>query len=110
MAQKVQVELIDDLDGESPAQETVWFGLDGKEYEIDLTDKHALALRENLEDYITAGRRAGSRSKTALVKATNRNDPERVQAVREWAKAHGLQVADRGRVPANVWQAFQQAS
>ncbi|MGH3966503.1 MAG: histone-like nucleoid-structuring protein Lsr2, partial [Pseudonocardiaceae bacterium] len=47
MAQKVAVLLIDDISGE-PADETVRFGLDGKDYEIDLTAKHALALRENL--------------------------------------------------------------
>ena len=44
MAQKVTVELEDDLDG-GPADETVRFGVDGSEYEIDLSTKNAAAFR-----------------------------------------------------------------
>ncbi|WP_028935482.1 histone-like nucleoid-structuring protein Lsr2 [Pseudonocardia spinosispora] len=104
MSQKVQVQLVDDLDGD-PADETVRFSLDGRDYEIDLTARHALALRENLADYIDAGRKAGTG-----VKAASRPDRERVRAVREWGKANGFELADRGRVPAEVWTAYEKAS
>ena len=58
MAQKIQILLIDDLDG-SEADGTVRFGLDGTEYEIDLNAEHAQALRDALARYVQAARRAG---------------------------------------------------
>ncbi len=58
MAQKIHVELVDDVDG-SPAAETVSFGLDGVQYQIDLSEGNATALREALAPYIGHGRRAG---------------------------------------------------
>lgn len=60
MAQKVQIILEDDLDG-SEATETVAFGLDGSQYEIDLNDKHAAAFRKAMEKYIEKGRRTVAR-------------------------------------------------
>jgi hypothetical protein len=59
VAQKIQVLLIDDLDG-SKADGTVRFGLDDTEYEIDLTAGHAQALRDALSRYVQAARRAGA--------------------------------------------------
>ena len=58
MAQKIQILLIDDLDG-SEAEGTVRFGLDGTDYEIDLNGEHARALRDALARYVHAARRAG---------------------------------------------------
>ena len=58
MAQKVTVELEDDLDG-GPADETVRFGLDGSDYEIDLSKKHAAAFRRKLAPFIEQARTAG---------------------------------------------------
>lgn len=63
MAQKVVVELVDDLDGK-PAEETVVFGLDGREYEIDLSVKNAEKMRKALSGYVEAGRKTGGRKKT----------------------------------------------
>lgn len=63
MAQKVLVEMIDDLDGTSEAEETVEFGLDGASYEMDLTFAHADDLRTVLEPYVAAARRTGGRLK-----------------------------------------------
>jgi hypothetical protein len=109
MAQKVQVQLIDDLDGESVADETVRFALDGRDYEIDLSRYHAEALRENLADYINAARKTGRKAKAETTAGNGqRNDRGLVRKVRDWARANGHQISDRGRIPADVWNAYQQ--
>ena len=53
MANKTVVLLEDDIDG-SEASQTVFFALDGAEYEIDLNDGHANVLREALERFTNA--------------------------------------------------------
>ncbi len=108
MAQKIQVLLIDDLDG-TEAEGTVRFGLDGTEYEIDLKAEHARALREGLARYVSAARRAGGPTasrggRRAPVSRLNTTE------VREWAKAQGIEVKDRGRVPAELVVKFKEAT
>jgi hypothetical protein len=112
MAQKVQTLLIDDLDG-GPAEGTVRFGLDGTEYEIDLSAKHAEAMREALEPYVNAARRASG----SATRRPGRNGRRTATAagpdstaVREWAKAQGMEVKDRGRVPAELVVKFKAAT
>jgi putative intracellular protease/amidase len=111
VAQKIQTLFIDDLDG-SPAEGTVRFGLDGTEYEIDLNEKHAKALRDALASYVSAARRAsGSARRPARTgrrpaSANGLNTTE----VREWAKAQGIDVKDRGRVPAELVVKFKAAT
>ena len=61
MAKKVTVTLVDDFDGEGAADETVEFGLDGVSYEIDLSSKNAAKLRNDLKQWVDAGRRVGGR-------------------------------------------------
>ncbi|ARX87877.1 hypothetical protein SMD44_07359 [Streptomyces alboflavus] len=111
MAQKVQVLLIDDLEG-GEADETVEFGLDGKQYVIDLKDKNAKKLRKALEPFLAAGRktgggRGGSGKRSAGSKAGGGQD---TAAIRSWAKENGFEVNDRGRVPANIREAYEKAS
>jgi hypothetical protein len=101
---------VDDLDG-TDAEGTVRFGLDGAEYEIDLNAAHAEALREALAPYVSAARRAGggTRRPARAVRrapATGLNTTE----VREWAKAQGIDVKDRGRVPAELVVKFKAAT
>lgn len=112
MAQKVQTLLIDDLDG-GQADGTVRFGLDGAEYEIDLSAEHAEALRTALAPYLGAARRApGSvarRPSRSGRRAANASGPDPT-AVREWAKSQGMEVKDRGRVPAELVVRFQAAT
>ena len=110
MAQKIQTLFIDDLDG-SAADGTVRFGLDGTEYEIDLNAEHARALRDALARYVQAARRArvGGRRPARgghRVSASGVDNTE----VREWAKAQGIDVKDRGRVPAELVVKFKAAS
>ena len=108
MAQKVTVALVDDLDGET-AEETVVFGLDGKSYEIDLTGRNASTLRDALAEYVAAARRAGGRRGSRGVSAAGRVsavDREQNQAIREWARKQGMKVSDRGRIPAELSEAY----
>lgn len=111
VAQKVQVLLVDDLDG-GEADETVTFALDGKSYEIDLTTANADRLRESLADFVKAGRRtgraSGGRGKGRAAAATGGSQD--TAKIRAWAKESGYEVNDRGRVPANIREAYEKAN
>ena len=109
MAQKIQVLLIDDLDG-SAADGTVRFGLDGAEYEIDLNAEHAQALRDALSRYVQAARRAGGSARRPARGGRRAAGGAESTKVREWAKAQGIEVKDRGRVPAELLARFRAAS
>ena len=110
MAQKIQTLFIDDLDG-SPAEGTVRFGLDGTEYEIDLNEKHAKALRDGLAGYVSAARRvSGSARRVARAGRRTSASGLNTTEVREWAKAQGIEVKDRGRVPAELVVKFKAAT
>ncbi len=106
MAQKVETLLIDDLDG-SHAEGTVRFSVDGTDYEIDLSASHAQQLRDALAPYISAARRAGASSRRTGQKTARPPDPTEV---REWARAQGIDVKDRGRVPADLIAKFKAAT
>jgi nucleoid-associated protein Lsr2 len=108
MASKVEVHLLDDIDG-TKADETLKFGLDGTLYEIDLNTKHAEKLRTALAQYVTHARRIGRGQVVATrsrAQAPARTDREQNQAIRDWAKAKGLDVSDRGRIPANIVEQY----
>ncbi|MFE5794404.1 Lsr2 family protein [Streptomyces roseolus] len=110
MAQKVQVLLVDDLDGVE-ADETVTFALDGKTYEIDLTTANAEKLRGLLEPYTTSGRRTGGRTTAGRGKGRVATSGSQDTAkIRAWAKENGMEVNDRGRVPAHVKAAYEDAN
>ncbi|MGC5168630.1 histone-like nucleoid-structuring protein Lsr2 [Luteimicrobium sp. DT211] len=101
MAQKVQVLLVDDLDG-GAAEQTVTFALDGVSYEIDLNDKHAAELREAFATWIGHARKVTGRAATRPGRRPARGGGSEATQVREWARANGLTVSDRGRIPADV--------
>ena len=107
MAQKVTVELEDDLDG-GPADETVRFGVDGSEYEIDLSKKNAAALRRKLAPFIEHARKAGRGPRRRPPRTVSGR--ERSGDIRAWAKQAGIAVSDRGRIPASVVEQYQAAS
>jgi hypothetical protein len=108
MAQKVNIVLVDDLDG-SEATETVSFGLDGNTYEIDLSDKNAGGLRDALAPYVANARKTagGRRGRKATTTSTLGPSP---RLVRDWARSNGYEVSDRGRVPADVIAAYEAAN
>ena len=111
MAQKINVELVDDLDG-SKAEETVSFGLDGSSYEIDLSKKNAQQLRDTLAKYVGAGRRA-SRSGSGGGRGRRRGgaptDRSQLSHIRQWAREQGLNVSERGRISAELMEKYQSA-
>ena len=110
MAQKVQTLFVDDLDG-SAAEGTVRFGLDGTDYEIDLNADHAQALRDALARYAGAGRKVGAGARRQ-VRASRKAPANGVKTteIREWAKAQGIEVKDRGRVPGELVVKFKAAT
>lgn len=116
MAQRVNVVLVDDLDG-NEAAETVSFALDGVDYEIDLSEEHAAQLRDALALYIGHGRRTGGsrrasggrrRSGSAAAGRTSGGGPSAAE-IRAWARENGLDVSERGRVSAEVREAYEAA-
>ena len=110
MAQKIQTLFIDDLDG-STAEGTVRFGLDGAEYEIDLNAGHAKELRDVLARYVDAARRvSGSARKPARGSRRGPAGGLNTTEVREWARAQGIEVKDRGRVAADLMVKFKSAT
>ena len=107
MAQKVQIILEDDLDG-GEADETVSFALDGTSYEIDLNEDNATKLREALATYVGHARKVtGSRGRGRAKSATGSGPSPK--EVREWARENGHDVPDRGRIPAEVREAYDAA-
>jgi hypothetical protein len=110
MAQRVNVVLVDDIDG-SDASETVGFALDGVDYEIDLSDKHAAALRDAVSLYVgharrTGGRRKGGRRSSAPAATGDVSAAD----IRAWARENGWDVPERGRVSAEVREAYAAAN
>ena len=107
MAQRIQMLFIDDIDG-GEAAGTVRFGLDGTQYEIDLSAAHGDELRKALEQYIAHARRTGGTARRA---ARSRRGSGAVDTakVREWAKGQGIEIKDRGRVPASVVEQYKTA-
>ncbi|WP_028649052.1 Lsr2 family protein [Nocardiopsis sp. CNT312] len=110
MAQKVQVLLVDDIEG-GDAEETVSFGLDGTVYEIDLNGSNASKLREALSPFVQAGRKAPiKRTKSAGKGGRAASSRERSAEIRAWAKAQGKSVNERGRIPASIVAEYEAVS
>ena len=102
MATKITVALEDDLDG-GPASETVRFGLGGAQYEIDLNKKNARAFRKKLTPFVEHARKAGPGQRPARTASSRQRSVD----IRAWAKAKGLAVSDRGRIPASVVDQYE---
>jgi hypothetical protein len=107
MAKRIIHQLIDDLDGKT-ADETVTFGLDGVQYEIDLSKKNAARLRAAFAPFAEAGTRigrglvVGRRGGPARGRAPAKADPDQNRAIRAWAQARGIAVSDRGRIKQEI--------
>ena len=113
MAKKVTVTLVDEFDGDGPADETVEFSIDGVSYEIYLSAKNAKKLREDLKQWIDAGRRVGGRRRGRSGgpgRGRASIDREQSAAIREWARRSGHKVSTRGRIPAEIIDAFHAAT
>ncbi len=108
MARKVQMILLDDMDG-SEAKRTVTFALDGKSYEIDLNEANLDKLSGALAPFVEKARKTATtaRRSTGTRRATTGGSD--ASAVRTWARENGFEVSDRGRVPKEVRDAYDQA-
>jgi len=110
MAKQTRVILIDDLDG-SEASESLRFALDGIEYELDLSEDNAQALRGSLERYIKAARRVGGRrQRGSAQRSSNGGGKSDARAIRVWAHEKGIEVPERGRIPADIREQYEAAS
>ena len=111
MSRVTEVRLVDDIDG-SNASETVTFGLDRRQYEMDLSKKNAARLRDALAPFVASARRSSGRRRSSNGSMTQKpaTNRERTAAIREWAREHGHKVADRGRIPASVIDAYEKAA
>ena len=108
MAQRVNIVLVDDLDGGN-AEETVRFGLDGSSYEIDLSATHAKDLRTALEPFVAVARKSATRGPRAGRQGTpSRNND--VAQIRQWARENGYTVSERGRIQADIVEAYRKAN
>lgn len=101
MAIKTQVILIDDVDG-SEAQETVAFGIDGATYEIDLSAHNAARIRSVLDEFVGKARKADARRGRSRRRARHHGNGPGSAAVRAWARENGIEVNERGRIPADL--------
>jgi hypothetical protein len=99
----VQTLLVDDLDG-SPADHADFpFALDGKQYEIDLSAENQARLLEAVAPFIAAARRTG-RGRQPVKPAKRSKDTPKIRA---WARENNWDIADRGRIPAEVLEAYE---
>lgn len=106
MAQRTILLLEDDIDG-SPADVTIDFALDGQQYAIELNAKHAAQLRDDLAPYIAAGRKSGRAANRNPASASASGDNAKI---REWARANGHTVGDRGRIHGSIKTAYAAAT
>ncbi|MUL40739.1 Lsr2 family protein [Streptomonospora sp. PA3] len=109
MSRKVEVLLVDDLEG-GPADESVEFGIDGKSYQIDLSSANAKKLRETLSPYLSGARKvpqAGRKGQGR--KKSSGGSSRRAAEIRSWAKQAGKSVNDRGRIPAEIVAEYEAA-
>jgi hypothetical protein len=106
VARRVEIVLEDDLDG-STADETVKFGLDGKDYEIDLSAEHATQLREALAPFVENGRRLSGKKRSSQ---RGQGSGSAAGAIRAWARENGVPVNERGRISADVVEKYNAAT
>jgi hypothetical protein len=113
MATVTRTYMVDDLDGSAEDVENIQFSLDGDHFEIDLSAANAARLREKLERFIEAGHHVKEqkpkRRGPQQVITTAAVSKEHTQAIRHWAKEHGYQVSERGRIPTTIRKAFEAA-
>ncbi len=110
MAKKTEVvvTMTDDLDG-GKAESSVAFAFEGTSYEIDLGKRNLSAMQKAFAPYISAARKVPSPRRSSARSVPVRSSKEDLSAIREWAKANGHQVSDRGRIAGDVQEAYRAA-
>lgn len=113
MATKHISQITDDLDGtvlEQGEGKQITFSIEGRAYEIDLSDSNADKFYKALTPYVDAARSVSSGGSARGNRTARAKSDLDLGAVREWARANGHTVSDRGRVPSTVIDAFKAAS
>ena len=114
MAVKYEMRYVDDIDGTELDQDevnSIAFSFDGKEFTIDLSAENADAFRTAIEPYIDAAQKvSGGAKRKPARKASAKSSTGDTKAIREWARENGYEVSDRGRIPADVMEAYAAAN
>ncbi|MGQ4598984.1 Lsr2 dimerization domain-containing protein [Nocardia sp. R6R-6] len=110
MARKVVVTLVDDYDGRSQAEETVSFAMDGVAFEMDLSTENAGQLREFFEQWVPYARKVGRARRGRGGAPRSVTEREQATVIREWARKNGIDVSARGRIAAEVVEAYKKAN
>lgn len=113
MATRQIAQVIDDLDGttlEEGEGKQLTFSIEGRAYEIDLSQKNADKFYAALAPYVDAARPIGSPSRSGSPRRSRSTNPADLNAIREWARANGHTVSDRGRIPASIVDAYKAAN
>ena len=109
VAQKVSVTFACDYDSkEIPSGEehlTRSFSLDGRDYEIDLCEKHSQKFDEVMKRFSERARKVSGRVGKAKRRTTAHR--RRSAEIRAWAKRSGMEISDRGRIPSQVIQKYE---
>ena len=105
MAKETIVRITDDIDG-SDAVESIRFGFRGIDYDIDLNAKNVAAMEKSLEKWIQHGQKSEPTGIRSRQRRTPVKSKDQTAAVREWARANGYKVSDRGRIAAEVQEAY----
>lgn len=117
------MQLVDDIDGsvisDDDSGESIEFSVSGVEYVIDLKSKNATEFHRKLGYYIEHATRVGGRKRRATPAVasspstasapTAKRDPAQTRAIRQWAADTGYEISDRGRIPAEIVEAFEAA-
>jgi hypothetical protein len=112
VAERIVRQLIDDLDGSEIAEgggERVEFSIRGVTYQIDLSKANATKFDKALKPYVDSAAKVGGTRARRVKSGGGKASPEHLAAIREWARKNGHQVSDRGRIKAEVVQAFEAA-
>lgn len=103
MARREVTQYYDDLDG-SPLTEAehqaVHFSFNGTEYVLDLSKDNLAKFHEALMPFIAAARE---------VPADPRGKVDASQ-IRAWARQKGMKVAQRGKIPFEIIDAYRRAN
>ena len=113
MAERIVRQLIDDIDGSDISEgsgEQLDFTVRGVQYRIDLSSANVAKFDKALEPYVEAAKKTGSaRSRRTKAASNGKSSPEHLAAIREWARREGYEVSNRGRIKAEIVEAFDAA-
>jgi hypothetical protein len=107
VAQKIQTIFVDDIDG-GEAEGTVRFGLDGADYEIDLSVAHSEELHKAFAPYIAHARKVGGIRRA--VRGRRGGSAIDTHKIREWARSQGIDIKERGRLPGDIVEKYRQVT